>query len=187
VTREPFSIHEKIVIVEAFMRGGRKPIAAANALPSRSRHGVLSYLIRGGFYTAKRQNRPWTMTQIRMMCEMWKAGKTAPEISEAVGHSAKLVYEFVRVHGRKHGLKSRAMRRLHPGEIRAIEREAEVAITRAIAGTGRSRGSVMRILVNYIMRDGSRQKRKAAVARITDLGGMAQCTPPGPRRKREAA
>lgn len=180
-----FSTHEQIVIVEAFMRNDRRPYRVLKYLPNRSLVGISRWLEQEGLYTRKRRSPAWKMRDIELLVHLWNQDVPASEIAPRVGHTAAGVYQFAesKRNREKYRLKSRKSARLYPGQIKAIAREMEMALTRSQLATGRTRGSCLRQAVEYLMREGSRKKK----SRIGDLGGMVDGAVAKPQTRKKAA
>lgn len=179
--RTVLSLDERIVIVEAFIRTGRRPYHVREALPLRPQQTIIKCLVDHGLWTRKKKG-VWRMDDERTLVEMWNVlGKSAREIGVALGKNEYGVHTYIGANRKRLGLVTRTGPPILDGQIKAIEREFERAIERAMAATGRKRGVVMQKGVRYLLTEAKRRRAKDA---IQDLGGMVAVTPPGTKRSR---
>lgn len=177
-----FALDEQIAMIEAFHREHRRPYRVARYFPNRSLQGITRWLVAQGLHRRTRRNPAWKLRDIDTLVHLWNTDVPVAEIAPKVGHSANAVFQFAEKNRKRLKLKSRKSQAILPGQLKAIAREFEMALSRSQLATGRTRGSCVRHGVEYLMREGGRKKKRA----IEDVGGMVQLNSPGPKRKAAA-
>lgn len=168
-------------MVESFVRGGRVPKAAKRAVPNRSVNSIIKFLMRVGLWEQSRKP-VWMLPQERALVEMWNGRANIHDIARAVGNrTVSAVYGYVDTHRQRLKLIARQGQPMKPGQVQVIGREVERAIDRAMAATGRPRGSVVRHAVRYLLSESKRVGQQ----RILDLGGMAAASQPGTKKGKQ--
>lgn len=155
----PLTVDDTIALTEAFCRNGRLPWRTHRACPGiRSLRGVTEFLVRAGLHVRKRAAAPWRTNEIATLQRMWNGDAHIDDIAIAVGHSRNAIFVFVDAHRERYHFRRRRQKKITDGQTKAIGREFELAVTRAMQATGRTRGSVVTRGVRYLMREAKRAK-----------------------------
>lgn len=168
------STSDRIAYVDAFLRNRRNLTHAAKAL-GKVDNTLSRNLERWGYYAPDPSRHTWRTQDIATLRRMFAEGATYPQIAEVLGIKGSQVKSYIGDNRKKFNLPKRRPRWGH-GQIKAVHREAELAISRAISATGRT---IVAKLTGYLLQEGTRKRR----AEIVDLGGMVALAPPGPQRR----